>query len=156
MSLWGARFKKPTEDIVKEFNSSIKTDNRMYKNDLLGSIAHTKMLSKQNIIPKNAADNIINELENILDDIVKGKLSIDTNAEDIHMFIETVLTERIGEQGKHLHTARSRNDQVALDIRLYLIDEICEIKNLLSNLIDILCEISKKHTKTIMCGYTHL
>lgn len=154
--MWDGRFKKELDRIAHEFNSSIKIDKRMYKQDILGSIAHAKMLYKQNIIIEEDYNKIIKGLNDILVDIENKNLIIDENAEDIHMFVEAELTKRIGDSGKRLHTSRSRNDQVALDIRFYLKDEIKELKVLLVELIRTLTDLSKKHLKTIMPGYTHL
>ena len=120
--LWGGRFRKSTDTKVDDFNSSIRFDKRMYKQDIKGSIAHATMLGKQGIIPQEDADKIVSELKNILTDIEAGKVEFLIDAEDIHMNIEKILTDRIGDAGKRLHTGRSRNDQVALDIRMYLMD----------------------------------
>ena len=154
--MWAGRFKKQLNEEVNDFNSSIRVDCRMYRQDIEGSIAHATMLAKQGIIEKNEADEIVRGLKQILDDIEKGRLEFDMSAEDIHMFIEAELTKRIGDTGKRLHTARSRNDQVALDIRLYIRDEAEEIKAFLKELI--LCIINKaeEHKATVMPGYTHL
>ena len=121
--MWAGRFQKDLDNKVNDFNSSIKVDGRMFESDIKGSIAHATMLSKQKIISLEDSKLIVKTLLEILDDIKAGKLALDPNAEDIHMFIEQELTNRIGEVGKRLHTSRSRNDQVALDIRLYLRDE---------------------------------
>ena len=118
--LWAGRTDGTTDRIADDFNSSIRVDQRMYREDITGSIAHAGMLKKQGIIPSDAADHIIAALQEILADLESGKLEVDESAEDIHMFVEQVLTERIGAEGKMLHTARSRNDQVALDARMYL------------------------------------
>lgn len=154
--MWAGRFSKEVDSKVNDFNSSISFDSRMYKHDILGSMAHATMLGKCGIISKEDSDALVNELGKVLEDIESGKVQLDMNAEDIHMFIETVLTERLGEVGKRLHTSRSRNDQVALDIRLYLRDEIAEIRALIVKMIKTLCDIAEKHTDTIMPGYTHL
>lgn len=156
MSLWGARFDKESDQRLNDFNASIHIDQRMYKQDIKGSIAHTKMLSKQNIISKQDEEEILNGLKSILDDIEKGQLIIDKNAEDIHMFIEGELTKRIGTAGKKVHTARSRNDQVALDFRMYAMSECEEVITLLYQCLEVLTEKAKVNTDTIMCGYTHL
>ena len=156
MVLWEGRFQKELDERTNDFNSSIRFDSRMYKQDILGSIAHTKMLSKQEILEKNEAEAIIKELEIVLEEIETGKLEIDYKAEDIHMFIESELTKRLGSTGKRLHTARSRNDQVALDIRMYLKDEIIQIKELLKDLIKALLEKADENIYTVMPGYTHL
>lgn len=154
--MWQGRFSKELDEKVNDFNSSISFDNRMYKEDITGSIIHATMLGRQGIISEEDSKAISKELTNIYDDIASGKLAFDPSAEDIHMFIEQVLTERIGEAGKRLHTARSRNDQVALDLRMYLrtcIDEICgEIKELIA----VLVEKAEQNTETVMPGYTHL
>ncbi len=154
--LWGGRFSKATDALVDDFNSSIRFDARMYRQDILGSIAHAKMLGKCGIIPKEDADLIVKTLPEILSDIEDGKVEFMIDAEDIHMNIESILTERIGEAGKRLHTGRSRNDQVALDIRMYLRDETEEIKELVKNLLATFLDLAKNHTDTIMPGYTHL
>ncbi|MGN0596803.1 MAG: argininosuccinate lyase [Ruminiclostridium sp.] len=154
--MWAGRFSKEVDSRVNAFNSSIAFDARMYKQDITGSIAHATMLGEAGIIPKEDSDTLIKGLEEVLADLESGKLEINPEAEDIHMFVESVLTERLGDVGKRLHTARSRNDQVALDIRLYLRDEIEEIKNLVISLTETLCKIASQHTDTIMPGYTHL
>lgn len=154
--LWGGRFRKSTDKKVDDFNSSIRFDSRMYKQDIKGSIAHATMLGKQGIIPKEDADKIVSELKNILDDIENGKIEFLVDAEDIHMNIEKILTDRIGDAGKRLHTGRSRNDQVALDIRMYLMDETAEIEEMIIDAMRTFVELAKKHTNTIMPGYTHL
>lgn len=156
MKLWGGRFTKSTDTMVDDFHSSIRFDSRLYKYDILGSVAHVKMLGKCNIIPMDDVDLIEKTLNEILDDIEGGKVQFEIDAEDIHMNIEKILISRIGDPGKKLHTGRSRNDQVALDIRLYLKDEIDTLKELVISLMEALVDISKKHTKTIMPGYTHL
>lgn len=154
--MWAGRFSKEVDSRVNAFNSSIAFDARMYKHDIMGSIAHATMLGEAGIIPKEDSEALIKGLEEVLSDLESGKLEINPEAEDIHMFIESVLTERLGDVGKRLHTARSRNDQVALDIRLYLRDEIEEIKKLVISLTETLCKIASQHTDTIMPGYTHL
>lgn len=154
--LWGGRFSKATDALVDDFNSSIRFDMRMYKQDILGSIAHAKMLGKCGIIPQEDVDLIVKTLPEILADIENGKVEFMIDAEDIHMNIETILTERIGEAGKRLHTGRSRNDQVALDIRMYLRDEVDEISALVKDLLKTFLDLAKCHTDTIMPGYTHL
>jgi argininosuccinate lyase len=154
--MWAGRFQKALDKQADDFNSSISFDARMYKQDVTGSIAHATMLAKQGIISKDDASLIVSELGAILDDIEKGLLPIDENAEDIHMFIEAELTKRIGDVGKRLHTARSRNDQVALDIRLYLRDEADLIIENLKDLISAILYQAEQHKKTIMPGYTHL
>ena len=154
--LWGGRFSKNTDKKVDDFNSSIRFDKRMYKQDIKGSVAHATMLGKQGIIPQKDADKIVAELKNILADIEAGKVEFLIDAEDIHMNIEKILTDRIGDAGKRLHTGRSRNDQVALDIRMYLMDEITEIREMLIHTLKTLVDLAKEHTETIMPGYTHL
>lgn len=154
--MWAGRFSKETDETVNAFNSSISFDGRMYRHDIQGSKAHARMLGECGIIPKEDSKAIIAGLEEILGDIDTGKLEMDMAAEDIHMFIEAELTNRLGDVGKRLHTSRSRNDQVALDIRLYLRDEIKEITALTLELADTLCAMAQKHTETIMPGYTHL
>ncbi len=156
MKLWAGRFQKDTDKKVNDFNSSISFDMRLYKEDIKGSIAHSTMLCMCNIISKEEKDQIVNGLNGILEDIENGKLEFDLNAEDIHMFIEEVLTKRIGSAGKKLHTARSRNDQVALDIRMYLKKEIKEIVKLIIDLEKVILAKAEKNKETIMPGYTHL
>lgn len=154
--MWAGRFKKEVDSKVNDFNSSISFDARMYKHDIAGSKAHAKMLGETGIIGNDDAEKIITGLDGILTDIESGALEFDPNAEDIHMFIEAELTSRIGDAGKRLHTARSRNDQVALDIRLYLKDEVEKITLLVKRLVGALCDLSALHTETVMPGYTHL
>lgn len=154
--LWGGRFRKSTDKKVDDFNSSIRFDKRMYEQDIRGSVAHATMLGKQGIIPQEDADKIVDELKRILEDIKEGKVEFLIDAEDIHMNIEKILTDRIGDAGKRLHTGRSRNDQVALDIRMYLMDETAEIEEILVETMSTFVELAKKHTDTIMPGYTHL
>ena len=154
--MWAGRFKKQLDSEVNDFNSSIRVDCRMYKNDIGGSIAHASMLAKQGIIEAADAEAIINGLEGILADLEDGSLEFDMTAEDIHMFVEAELTKRIGDRGKKLHTARSRNDQVALDVRLYLRDEVEELKELLKNLITVITDNAECYKAAVMPGYTHL
>ncbi len=156
MKLWGGRFSKATDALVDDFNSSIRFDARMYKQDICGSMAHAEMLGRQGIIPKNDADLIVKTLAEILEDIEAGKVEFLIDAEDIHMNIETILTERIGDAGKKLHTGRSRNDQVALDLRMYLRDEVDEISQMLKNTMKTVLDIAEKNVDTVMPGYTHL
>ena len=153
--LWGGRFTKSTDSFTDHFHSSISFD-RMYKEDILGSCAHAAMLGKQNIIPKEDSDLIIKTLKEILADIEAGKVTFDEKAEDIHMNVETILISRIGDVGKRLHTGRSRNDQVALDIRMYLKEQIVDIKALVKELITVLNNIAERNINTVMPGYTHL
>lgn len=156
MKLWGGRFTKSTDSFTDHFHSSISFDSRMYKEDILGSCAHAAMLGKQGIIPQADADIIVSTLKEILSDIEAGNVSFDEKAEDIHMNIETILISRIGDVGKRLHTGRSRNDQVALDIRMYLKEQITDIKALIKDLITVLNNIAAKNINTVMPGYTHL
>ncbi len=155
-TMWAGRFSKEVDSGVNAFNSSIAFDARMYRQDIAGSIAHATMLGEQGIISAGDSLEIIGGLKEILADLESGKLQFDPNAEDVHMFIEAELTSRLGDVGKRLHTSRSRNDQVALDIRLYLRDEIKEIRELVKKLVETLCDIAGKHADTIMPGYTHL
>lgn len=156
MVLWAGRFKKEVNENVNAFNSSISFDARMYQHDIMGSLAHAKMLEKQGIIDKKNLEEIQEGLNSILNELNNGTLEFDYNAEDIHMFVESELTKRYPVSGKKLHTARSRNDQVALDLRLYSRDELKEIKDMLVDLINVILKQAKQHTSTIMSGYTHL
>lgn len=156
MKLWGGRFSKNTDSEVNDFNSSIRFDQRMYRQDIKGCIAHAKMLGKCGIISDEDCELIVKTLGEILTDIENGKIDFMIDAEDIHMNIETILTKRIGDAGKRLHTGRSRNDQVALDIKMYIKDEITEIKAMLVSLENALLALAKEHLDTIMPGYTHL
>ncbi len=156
MKLWAGRFSKEADKRTNDFNSSIATDSRMYAQDIDGSIAHVTMLSAQGIISKEDGAAIAAELAKIKSEIADGTLLIDPNAEDIHTFIEQTLTERIGDAGKRLHTGRSRNDQVALDIRLYLRDECDAVLKLLKELSDSLTKKGEEYAHAIMPGYTHL
>ena len=154
--MWAGRFSKALDKEADDFNSSIHFDCRMYKQDITGSMVHAMMLKNKGIITAIEYSQILNGLTSILEDIDNGKLSFDMDAEDIHMFVEAELTKRIGDAGKKLHTARSRNDQVALDIRLYLANECEEIGALLLNLIKAINDTASKNTDAIMPGYTHL
>jgi argininosuccinate lyase len=154
--MWGGRFSKKTDLLTDDFNSSISFDQRLYKQDIEGSIAHARMLGKQNIIAASEAEQIIRTLEDILLDIEAGKIEFAVEMEDIHMNVEAILTERIGAVGKKLHTGRSRNDQVATDMRLYVKDIAQASKQLIAELVTTLLDLSAKHTETIMPGYTHL
>ena len=154
--LWGGRFTKETDKLVYDFNASISFDQRFYEQDIRGSIAHVTMLARQGILTDADKDKIVEGLEGILDDIEKGRLEISDKYEDIHSFVEAVLTERIGEPGKKLHTGRSRNDQVALDMKLYTRDEVHLIDNLLKELLFAILNTMEEHTETIMPGFTHL
>ena len=156
MKLWKGRFSKAATSSADEFNASIEFDQRLYKEDITGSIAHAKMLGKQGIITLEESQLIIKTLQEILADIEAGKIEFTIESEDIHMNIETILTERIGSTGKKLHTARSRNDQIAVDIRLYLKKETASIDKLLKELLDALEKLAKEHVDTVMPGYTHL
>ena len=143
MKLWGGRFTKETNQLVHNFNASISYDQKFYKQDIAGSIAHVTMLAKQGILTDKEKDQIIGGLNGIREDIANGSLKIDPTCEDIHSFVEACLIERIGEAGKKLHTGRSRNDQVALDMKLYIRDEITEIDALLKNLLSTLHTMMK-------------
>jgi len=154
--LWGGRFSQPTDRFVEEFTASIDFDKRLYHQDIRGSIAHATMLGKQGIIPMEDVEAIVSGLRKILEEIEAGTFDFSVSLEDIHMNIEARLSERIGEAGKRLHTGRSRNDQVALDIRLYLRDEITAICAYLDMLIDSLVSQAEKHLGVIMPGFTHL
>lgn len=154
--LWKGRFKKELAKETNDFNSSISFDSKMFEEDIKGSIAHAAMLGKAGIIDKSESDKIVAELAVILDDIKSGKLNIDMQSEDIHTFVEGELTSRLGDTGKRLHTARSRNDQVALDIRLYLKKEAETIIGMLKRLVLVLCDKAGANKNTIMPGYTHL
>ena len=154
--LWGGRFTGETDSFTDHFHTSISFDRRMYKEDITGSIAHSAMLGAQGIISESDAELIGRTLKEILEDIENGKIEFDEKAEDIHMNIETILIERIGDVGKRLHTGRSRNDQVALDIRMYIKKEITAIQSLITELCKSLNNTAKENTDTIMPGYTHL
>lgn len=156
MKLWGGRFEKSTDKSVDDFNSSIRFDKRLYRQDIRGSIAHAVMLGENGIISKDDALLIQSTLLEILKDIENGNVEFEIDAEDIHMNIEKILISKIGEAGKKLHTGRSRNDQVALDLRMYLKDEIINIKDILLGLMSVLLDLSENHLDTIMPGYTHL
>ena len=152
MKLWGGRFSKNTDESVNDFNSSIRFDQRLYRQDIEGSIAHARMLGKSGIIEEADSLKIIDGLKEILCDIEKGNIDFMVDAEDIHMNVETMLIAKIGDTGKRLHTGRSRNAQDALDIRMYLKDEIKEIKKMLVSLETSLLGIAKEHLDTIMPG----
>lgn len=154
--LWKGRFKKELAKETNDFNSSISFDSRMFEEDIKGSIAHATMLGATGIIDKGESEKIVAGLSEILADIKSGKLDIDVSAEDIHTFVEGELTARLGQTGKRLHTARSRNDQVALDIRLTLRKEIDEISEKIKELVSVLCNKAEENKETIMPGYTHL
>ena len=154
--LWGGRFTKELDQLAYNFNASITFDQKLYRQDIRGSIAHVTMLAKQGILTEDEKNTIIDGLNGILKDVEEGKLEITTEYEDIHSFHEAVLIERVGEAGKKLHTGRSRNDQVALDMRLYVRDEIVAIKELVVNLLKVLHNLMKENTDTYMPGFTHL
>ena len=156
MQLWKGRFKKALSKTTNDFNSSISFDSRMYKEDIEGSIAHAEMLGKCGIISTESVKNIQQGLKEILADIESGKLAIDMEAEDIHTFIEGELTARLGDDGKRLHTSRSRNDQVALDIKLYLKKQVVIVKEMLEELVGVIADKAEKYSDTVMPGYTHL
>ena len=154
--MWAGRTSGVTDSIADDFNSSIRFDCKMYKQDITGSMAHAAMLGAKNIISKKEAENLIDGLQGILDDLESGALEFDFSCEDIHMFVEQVLTQRLGDVGKKLHTARSRNDQVALDLRMYLRSEIDEIVELVKDVIDAILAQAEANKSVIMPGYTHL
>lgn len=156
MKLWGGRFTKETNQLVHNFNASISFDKRLFRQDIEGSIAHATMLEKQKIISKSDRDLIIKGLSDIRNEIIEGALDISLEHEDIHSFVESQLIKRIGEAGKKLHTGRSRNDQVALDMKLYIRDEIKEIDILIKDFLHTLHRIMKDNTQTFMPGFTHL
>ena len=156
MPLWTGRFKKTLDKKTNDFNSSIPFDCRMAEQDIKGSVAHATMLGKQGIIDKSESEKIVASLKEIAAEIESGELSIDMTAEDIHTFVEGELTKRIGDSGKRLHTARSRNDQVALDLRLYLLDESERIENSITGLIRVIVNKAKENYDAVMPGYTHL
>ena len=156
MKLWGGRFTKETNKLVESFNESLSFDHRFYNQDIRGSIAHVKMLAKQNILTDDERDKIIEGLNSIEKDIESGVLKFDDGSEDIHSYVEAHLIERIGDTGKKLHTGRSRNDQVALDMKLYVRDEIDELKDLIYELLSEVLSIMEENTTTYMPGFTHL
>lgn len=156
MKLWGGRFQKDTDQAVDDYNSSIRFDSKMYRQDIAGSIAHATMLGQQGIIPKNEAEIIVDALKEILSDIELGKIEFDIAAEDIHMNVETLLIKRIGDIGKKLHTGRSRNDQVALDLRLYMFDASSKIEDEIFSLMNVIVQLAEDNIEVIMPGYTHL
>ncbi|MFA5073668.1 MAG: lyase family protein, partial [Nitrospirota bacterium] len=153
---WAGRFTQNTNALVEEFTASIPYDWRLYPYDIAGSIAHATMLGKTGIIPKKDADRIIRGLQDILKEITNGKFDFSLDREDIHMHIETRLIQKIGPVGGKLHTARSRNDQVALDMRMYLRDEVVEIHKLLGSIQKVLVNLADRHSDVVMPGYTHL
>ena len=154
--LWAGRFEKPTSALLDDFQSSIPFDQRLLECDVTGSIAHATMLGEQGIIPQEDAERIVEGLRGILSDYRAGTLTIDMSAEDVHMFVEALLTDRIGEAGKRLHTGRSRNDQVALDVRMYARGACRHVREMLLSLLSLLSSLSREHLGTVMPGYTHL
>ncbi|MBQ2953018.1 MAG: argininosuccinate lyase [Clostridia bacterium] len=156
MKLWGGRFAKSTDHLMDDFHSSISFDQRMAEEDITGSIAHATMLGEQGIIPQADADKIVDGLKGILADVEAGKIEWMVDAEDIHMNVETILTQRIGEAGKRLHTGRSRNDQVALDVRMYAKKACRETEEMLNDLLEVILSIAQDNLDTIMPGYTHM
>ena len=156
MKLWGGRFTKETNKLVHQFNASLSFDQTFFEEDIEGSMAHVKMLAKQNILTEEERDTILTGLKGICEDIKSGSLTFDGEHEDIHSFVEAHLIERIGDAGKKLHTGRSRNDQVALDMKLYTRNEVKNMDALLKNLLESLLKIMKENTETIMPGFTHL
>ncbi|HBN57350.1 MAG TPA: argininosuccinate lyase [Lachnospiraceae bacterium] len=154
--LWGGRFTKETDQLVYRFNASISFDRRLYKQDIEGSMAHVRMLAKQNILTEEEKDKILEGLTGILKDVESGELKITDAYEDIHSFVESNLIDRIGDAGKKLHTGRSRNDQVALDMRLYTRDEVKKTEDLLKDLLKVILRIMEENTQTIMPGFTHM
>lgn len=156
MKLWGGRFEKTTESLVEDFHSSISFDQRLYKQDIQGSIAHARMLGRVGVISETEAEQLIEGLTKILAEVQAGKVKFEIGAEDIHMNVEKLLTQQVGPVGKKLHTGRSRNDQVALDLRLFLKAEIDQTKSMLERLIQTLLKLCEEHLETWMPGYTHL
>ena len=154
--LWGGRFTKETDQLVYNFNASITFDQKFYKQDIEGSIAHVTMLAKQGILTEQERDNIVRTLKEIRDEVESGRLEITSEYEDIHSFVEANLIDRLGDTGKKLHTGRSRNDQVALDMRLYTRDELLHTDDLLKELLETILKIMEANTETIMPGFTHL
>ena len=156
MKLWGGRFKSGVNELVNTFNASISIDSRMYKEDIIGSLAHVKMLGRQGIISSKDSEKIVNGLNEILKRIENGVIDIDNASEDIHSFIESTLTYYIGDEGKKLHTGRSRNDQVALDTKLYVKKYLIVVANQVLNLQTVILNKAKENINTIMPGYTHM
>lgn len=156
MKLWGGRFQKETDELVEDFHSSIAFDQRLYKQDIQGSIAHARMLGKIGVLSEEEVGVLIQGLKDILRDIEAGQIQFEIGAEDIHMNIEKLLTSRVGEVGKKLHTARSRNDQIALDAKMYVKEEVANISELILDLQTVILALSEKHLDTVMPGYTHL
>ena len=156
MKLWGGRFREETDQLVQQFNASLPFDRRLYKQDIAGSMAHVAMLGKQGIISEQEQEQIQSGLKGILEDLENGTLPMDESCEDIHSFVEAVLIQRIGDAGKKLHTGRSRNDQVALDMKLYIRDEIHALQDLLKELLSSILHVMEQNTETYMPGFTHL
>ena len=154
--LWAGRTDGTTSQLADDFNSSIRFDSKMFRQDIRGSMAHAAMLGAKGIIAPAEADALIDGLQTVLDDLESGALAIDLSCEDIHMFVEQELTNRIGEVGKKLHTARSRNDQVALDLRMYLRDEVDTVSDMITDLLSVLADRAEECKDTILPGYTHL
>ena len=154
--LWGGRFTKQTDAAVYDFNASIRFDSRFWRQDIRGSLAHVRMLGKQGILTEEETDRIIGGLNGILTDLEAGRLEISDTYEDIHSFVEATLIDRIGDAGKKLHTGRSRNDQVALDMKLYVRDEISELDRLLLTLLEVIQRVMEENRQTCMPGFTHL
>ena len=154
--LWGGRFTKETDKLVYNFNASISFDKKFYRQDMEGSMAHVKMLAAAGILTEEERDDILKGIEGILADVESGKLAISDEYEDIHSFVEANLIDRIGDTGKKLHTGRSRNDQVAVDLRMYLRDALHDIDGQLTGLIAQICKQARAHLETVMPGYTHL
>ncbi len=153
---WGGRFSTSTDAFVEQFTQSVSYDQRLYHYDIMGSVAHVSMLAKVGVLSRQESDQIIEGLESIEADIIQGHFKWETTLEDVHMNIETALVARIGDVGKKLHTGRSRNDQIATDIRLYLRDEVTEVQTLLANLMSALLDLAEREAETIMPGYTHM
>ncbi|HIZ61080.1 MAG TPA: argininosuccinate lyase, partial [Candidatus Dorea faecipullorum] len=154
--LWGGRFTKETDQLVYNFNASISFDKKLYAHDIEGSIAHVMMLARQGVLSDAEKEDIIEGLQGIRSDVEKGKLEITDEYEDIHSFVEAELTRRIGEAGKKLHTGRSRNDQVAVDMKLYTRDEVRQMNSLIKEMLHTLLSIMEENTETFMPGFTHL
>lgn len=154
--LWGGRFTKETDQLVYKFNASISFDQRFYEQDIKGSMAHVTMLAKQGILTDAEKETIITGLQGILDDVKSGKLEITDKYEDIHSFVEANLIDRVGDAGKKLHTGRSRNDQVALDMKLYIRDEVQETDTLIKEMLEAILGIMENNLETYMPGFTHL
>ena len=156
MKLWNGRFSKEVDSQVNDFNSSISFDSRLYREDITGSIAHAKMLAACGIIPAEDGAALVDALQTLLGELERGEVTFDPNAEDIHTFVEQLLTERLGDAGKRLHTARSRNDQVAVDFKLYVRRQALELRELVAKLAETLAAIAEDNADTVMSGYTHL